>query len=251
MQRANRLAFVTGAASGISRAIVRNLVADGCRVLAFDRNADGLKTLANELGTGVITRTVDVAEWSGVEKLVSSLATLYGPPDYLVCGAGINPLVGGTDMVDEKFYDDVMAVNLKGTYVFCRSVLPLMAKKRAGSVVNIASVSGLIGWGGSSVYSASKGGIIALTRSLATEFAGSGIRVNCVCPGSVRTPMVLDNLQIRNDLEEGMKRIATRHPVGRIGEAEEIAEAVGFLLGEASSFITGVALAVDGGLTAV
>jgi NAD(P)-dependent dehydrogenase (short-subunit alcohol dehydrogenase family) len=125
-----------------------------------------------------------------------------------------------------------------------------MAKEKRGAVVNIASVAGMRGWGGSSIYSASKGAMIAFTRSFATEYGPAGIRVNAVCPGSIRTPMVLENLLAKNDLEGGFKRIAEKHPLGRIGEPQEVANAIWFLLSDEASFINGAMLTVDGGLSA-
>jgi NAD(P)-dependent dehydrogenase (short-subunit alcohol dehydrogenase family) len=124
-----------------------------------------------------------------------------------------------------------------------------MAHARQGAIVNLASVSGLIGWGGSSVYSASKGAIISMTRSFATEYGKFGVRVNCVCPGSIRTPMVIQNLKDRNDLDTGLLRISNKHPLGRIGEPEEVASVVNFLLSDEASFVSGVALPIDGALS--
>ncbi len=186
-----------------------------------------------------------------MERLGRRLLAEEGAPDHLVCAAGVNPLVSGTAAVDERFYDAVLDVNLKGMFATCRAFLPAMAARGGGSAVLVASVSGLVGWGGSSVYAASKGAAIALTRALAAEQASAGLRVNCVCPGSVRTAMVLDNLAARGDVEAGLAATAAEHPLGRIGEPQDVAAAVLYLLGDGASFVTGSALVVDGGLTAI
>ena len=245
----SKFAIVTGAAGGIGSATIRELVSKGTRVIALDNSPD-LDNLTKDFNDWVDVRQVDVTDRAAVRAVVSSIQTSHGTPDFLVCGAGVNPLTASTEDVDEHFFNRVMSVNLAGCFIVCQAILPAMAKRGSGSVVNIASVSGLLGWGGSSVYSASKGGVIALTRSLAVEYAGRGVRVNAVCPGSVRTEMVMANLRAKDEVQEGLARIAAKHPLGRIGEPEEIAGVVEFLLSDRASFVTGTALPVDGGLSA-
>lgn len=246
-----RLAVVTGAASGIGRETTRLLVRQECRVVAADVDGAGLRALSEERGSAVRAVECDVANWHAVERFGREVLARDGIPDYLVCAAGINPLVTSSGAVDEPLWDRVVAVNLKGMFAVCRAFIPAMAERGGGSVVHLASVSGLIGWGGSSVYSATKGAAIALTRALASEYARTGVRVNCVCPGSIRTPMVLNNLAALGDVEQRLARTAALHPLGRVGEPSEVAEAILYLLSDAASFITGVALPIDGGLTAV
>jgi NAD(P)-dependent dehydrogenase (short-subunit alcohol dehydrogenase family) len=139
---------------------------------------------------------------------------------------------------------------VKGIFFCAQAAARTMATVHGGVIVNLASVSGMIGWGGSSVYSASKGAVIALTKFLAVEFAPVGIRVNAVCPGSVRTPMVEDNLRRLSDPAGTAQQVADLHPLGRMAKPEEIADTIVFLASAHSSFVTGTCLVVDGGLTA-
>lgn len=244
------IAVVTGAASGIGRATAEFLAREGHTVMAADIDAAGLASLARDFPATLHPAKVDVADWASVERFAGEVLTAVGTPRFLVCAAGINPPAPTTGGIDEALWDRVVDVNLKGMFAACRAFLPAMAERRGGSVVNLASVSGLVGWGGSSVYCATKGAAIALTRALATEYAPQGIRVNCVCPGAIRTPMVLNNLAAFPDAAERLARTAARHPLGRVGEAEEVAQTIRYLLSDAASFVTGVALPVDGGLTA-
>lgn len=249
-----RLAIVTGAASGIGRATTLALARSGCRVIATDITDVGLRALLDEndsSGDAIVTRMLDVTDWSAVMAFADETVRDFGTPTYLVANAGINPPSPSTADIDEAFWDQVMNVNLKGLFACNRAFLPSMVTAGRGAIVNLASVSGLIGWGGTSVYSASKGGVIALTRALAAEYADRGIRVNCVCPGSVRTPMVLNNLSRLPDPESRLRRTAELHPLKRVGEPVEIADAILYLLSDRASFVTGTALTVDGGLTAI
>ena len=244
------IAVVTGAASGIGRATAELLAREGHTVMAVDIDAAGLESLGRDFPATVRPAVVNVADWANVERFADGVLSAVGTPRFLVCAAGINPSAATTGDIDEALWDRVVDVNLKGMFALCRAFLPAMAARRDGSVVNLASVSGLVGWGGSSVYCATKGAAIALTRALATEYAPHGIRVNCVCPGSIRTPMVLNNLAAFPDAAERLARTAAQHPLGRVGEAEEVAQTIRYLLSDAASFVTGVALPIDGGLTA-
>ncbi|HET7034273.1 MAG TPA: SDR family NAD(P)-dependent oxidoreductase [Thermomicrobiaceae bacterium] len=248
-----RLAVVTGAASGIGRATATALAARGCRVIAADVDPNGLERLTETLRgqPGRLTTAVmDVSRWQEVADVTTTILAESGAPDFLVANAGINPPAPSTGAIDEALWDRIIDVNLKGIFATNRALLPAMSAAGRGSVVNLASVSGLIGWGGTSAYSASKGGVIALTKYLAMEFAPR-VRVNCVCPGSVRTPMVLNNLRRFGDPEERLAETAGIHLLRRVAEPEEIADAILFLLSDRAAFITGSALTVDGGLTAV
>lgn len=243
-------AFVTGAAGGIGTATVSALCKKGITVIAIDSSHESLTELVEKSPGKVIPFQLDISNWETAEKAITEMTSEYGVPDFLVNGAGINPLIESSELITHQFYSGVIDINLAGTFLFCKTIIPLMASKGRGAVVNISSIAGLRGWGGSSIYSASKGAIIALTMSLATEYGHKGIRINAVCPGSIRTPMVIKNLQEKKDLDKGMIRIAEKHPLGRIGEPIEVANAISFLLSDEASFITGAMLTVDGGLSA-
>jgi NAD(P)-dependent dehydrogenase (short-subunit alcohol dehydrogenase family) len=175
--------MVTGAAAGIGRAVVEDLVGHGCHVLAFDVSAAGLAALSDDLGRDVTTACLDVSNGADVARQVAAATTSKASPDYLVCAAGINPITRGTEAVGEDFYESVTAVNLKGTFTFCRAVLPMIGRGgtgiprepvvrfRAGRVGGIKRLFG------------HKGGVIALTRALAVEYARAGVRVTASVPG--------------------------------------------------------------------
>lgn len=244
-------AVITGAGSGIGRATAMLLASRSVRVALIDISEDGLAgTHALLAGEGHISVAGDVSDPEAIADAFREAEESLGGLDILVNNAGINPPVASTLEVTADYYDRIMSVNAKGMFFAAQAALRSMVPRRSGVIVNLGSVSGLIGWGGSSVYCASKGAVIALTRALATEFAPHGIRVNAVAPGSVRTPMVEDNLRRLDDPEAAWRRTAELHPLGRPAEAAEIAEAIVYLASPASSFVTGTVLTIDGGLTA-
>jgi NAD(P)-dependent dehydrogenase (short-subunit alcohol dehydrogenase family) len=180
---------------------------------------------------------------------VAAVVIRFGRIDVLVNNAGVEhsaPL----DQTTEADWDRVLGVNLKGTFLLSRQVLPVMMKRGKGAVVNVASISGLLGWPAYAAYCASKGGVVQLTRQMAVDYAPHGIRVNCICPGTTLTPLAERLFQQEQDPESVQATIAARHPLGRFARPEEIAQAVLFLASEEASFITGAILPVDGGYTA-
>lgn len=238
-------AIVTGAARGIGRAIAADLAAHSANVSICDIMKDEATAtaaeLASEYGVSVKGYEVDVSDSGQVDDFVSVVNQEFGSIDVLVNNAGItrdNLLIR---MKDDDF-DRVQRVNLYGTFYFCRAVGRLMAKQRSGSIINVASIIGLIGNPGQVNYAASKAAVIALTKSVAKELAPRGIRCNAIAPGFVETAMTAELDDVVR--EQYMKLI----PLGRFAEPEDIAKSVSFLAGEDSAYVTGQVLTVDGGI---
>lgn len=248
---AGKCVVVTGAGSGIGRATVEAFAKEGARLALLDVSRPGLdETVRLVRSEDCLALECDVSKPAAIASAFSQIETVLGPVNVLVNNAGINPPAGSSLDVDEAYFDHVMGVNSKGIFFCAQAAMRSMVPRRSGVIVNLGSVSGMIGWGGSSVYSASKGAILALTKALAVELAPYSIRVNAVAPGSVRTPMVQNNVDLGDDPDNAWERIAALHPLGRPGEPEDIAEAITYLASARSSFVTGSILTIDGGLTA-
>ena len=241
----DRTAVVTGGTRGIGRAICRELARQGCNV-AFNyvRSAAQAEELTDELlesGRKVRSFKVDVSDYGSVELMVRKVREEFGGIDYLVNNAGI-VRDGLILRMTEQDWDEVIAANLKGAFNISKAAIGAMMKARFGSIVNITSVSGLVGMAGQANYSASKAGLIGLTKALAKEMASRNITVNAVALGFIDTDM------IRSLREEYRARILASIPLGRLGAAEEIARVVSFLLSDDARYITGQVIQVDGGL---
>jgi 3-oxoacyl-[acyl-carrier protein] reductase len=240
-----QVAIVTGAARGLGRAIAETLAAAGAKVACVDVNVDVLDQAVaalNSAGRTAIALACDVTDSRRVGEVVDEVVKTLGGLDILVNNAGITRDNVVLRMKDEQ-WDAVIGINLKGTFLFTRAAARPMIKAHRGRIINIASVSGLMGNPGQANYSASKAGVIGLTRTIAKELAGRNVTVNAVAPGFIATEMTAalgDEI-----LEEVKKRI----PLGRLGEPQDVADAVLFLASEAAGFITGQVLTVDGGLT--
>jgi NAD(P)-dependent dehydrogenase (short-subunit alcohol dehydrogenase family) len=219
-------ALVTGAGSGIGAAVARLLASEGADVVAADLE-----------GAAV---ALDVRDEEQVASVVRDV-------DVLVNAAGIGSTTKAPDTRLEV-WEDVFAVNARGTFLCCKHAIPGMIERGAGSIVNISSVAALVGLRNRAAYCASKGAVVALTRALAVDHVGDGLRVNVVCPGTVDTPWVR---RLVEDVGESLDDLRARQPMGRLGTAEEIAEAVAYLASEAARFVTGSVFVIDGGLTAV
>jgi len=235
---------VTGAGKGIGETLARRFAAEGAKVAVADIDSNAAEAVATSLH-GAVALEVDVSSGSSVEHLVGEVASRLGPVDVLVNNAAIAEADGAL-VTDETQWDREIAVDLKGPFLSARAVLPSMIDRRAGVIVNIASVNGL-GYFGLEAYSAAKAGLISLTRALATRYGPYGIRVNAVAPGSVVTPAWDKSIAVDPDI---LERLRKWYPLGRMGTPDDVADAVLFLASEQAAWITGVVLPVDGGLTA-
>ncbi len=243
--------IVTGAASGIGQATVRRLAADGARVVLADR--DDLSSLADELraaGGEVTACQVDVTKADQVEAMVRDAQAAYGRIDGLVNCAGIlvSKLLEDTT---EEDWDCQLGVNLKGVFLCCRAMIPVMRKDGGGTIVNIGSDLGMVGGPMTPAYCASKGGVLQLTRALAVDHAVDGIRVNCVCPGPVETPMLRDSDVTAPDPAVERERVLASTLLKRVGQPDELAGVIRFMLSDDASNMTGSIVVADGGLTAI
>jgi 2-keto-3-deoxy-L-fuconate dehydrogenase len=218
-------ALVTGAGSGIGAAVARLLASQGAEVVAADVRGTDFE--------------LDVRDEERVAGAVGEL-------DVLVNAAGIGSTTNAPD-TPLAVWDDVLAVNARGTFLCCKHAIPGMIERGGGSIVNVASVAALVGLRNRAAYCASKGAVVALTRALAVDHVRDGVRVNAVCPGTVDTPWVR---RLVEEVGESLDELRARQPLGRLGTPEEIAEAVVYLASDAAAFVTGSVLVIDGGLTA-
>ncbi|HST41966.1 MAG TPA: SDR family oxidoreductase [Conexibacter sp.] len=248
MSTTAQVALVTGAGSGIGRATALELHARGLRIAALDRDAAALEALVAEL-PGTLPCVADVTDAESVARAVETATAARGAIDVLANVAG----VGSTQTVVDtppEVWETVFAVNVRGIFNTCRAVLPGMIERGGGVVVNAASIAGMVGLRNRAAYCASKGAVIALTRAMAIDHVGQGIRVNCVCPGTVDTPWVGRLLDAAEDPEAARAALVARQPIGRLGTAAEVAKAIAYLASDDAAFVTGTELVIDGGLVA-
>ncbi len=236
-----RRVLVTGAGSGIGLALSHKLIARGAEVIAVDlRTAD--------VPDGAVGLDVDISDEAQVMQALARVKDL-GPIDTLFNNAGIGSTKNVIDCdVDE--WDRVFNVNVRGTYLMCKHLLPSMLDNRYGVIVNTASAAGLIGLRDRAAYCASKGAVIALTKQIAVQWAADGIRCNSICPGTVDSPWVARLIDEAEDPVARREQLIGRQPMGRLGTPSEIAEAAIYLASDAAAFITGTDLVIDGGITA-
>lgn len=248
--------FVTGAASGQGKATVRLFAEEGATVIVADRHGDAAEQTAYELrsaGHSAMAVKVDVSDAAAVRAAFDVVVDQYGRVDVLVNNAAVgfseNSRLTMANVVDTplEHWNAILAINLTGPALCAKAVLPLMAEQGSGVIINIASINGLVGLTGADAYTATKGGLIALTRSIAAEWSSRGIRVNCICPGGVDTPMIAQILEN----PEAKDALSAQSPMGRLATPEEIAAVSVFLASPLAGYVNGVVLPVDGGYTAV
>jgi NAD(P)-dependent dehydrogenase (short-subunit alcohol dehydrogenase family) len=243
MEFNDRVAIVTGGASGMGAATVRRLAAGGANVVIVDRNGDMAQTVAIEVGGTAIVG--DVADSSFCDGAIAAAMERHGGLDVLVNAAGVIVRASGEDTTDEQ-WAKIMGVNVSGTFFMCRAALRVMTTQGGGAIVNFGSIWGDLGSAGVAAYCASKGAVHNLTRALALDHAADGIRVNAVCPGEVNTPM-LQSERAEAVTTQLLMAIAATVPMGRLADPDEIARVVCFLASDDASYMTGALVSVDAG----
>lgn len=250
---AGRVVFVTGAASGLGKASALRLAQEGARMMLFDRNAAGLKDMEAQC-PGSISYAGDASLAADVNAAAELSRKTFGPAELLVASAGITGVPKPAVDFTEAEWDQIFDINVKGSWLAVKALVPQMRELGKGSIVLFSSTAGLGGSGFMPVYSASKGAVAMLARSLAINHARENIRVNCVCPGTIDTPMAQQMFEqataLGGPMPPTMDVMRNRIPMGRFGQADEIADAVLYLLSDAASYTTGVALPIDGGMKA-
>ncbi len=254
---AGKVAVITGGGSGIGRSAACRFAAEGAAVAVLDRYGDaaaGTVDLVGKEGGRAVAFTADVAVAADVDGAFDAIAAEFGAIDVLLNNAGIFGGPGSVEGADEDEWDRCMAVNVKGVYLCSRAALRHMDPPEGGyaSIVNVASVAGLVAVGWAAAYCASKGAVVSLTRAMSVDLAPRRVRVNAVCPGTVLTPLSVPLLALRGngDLAAGIAMTVEKYPLGRLGEVEDIANVALFLASDESSFMTGSIVAADGGMTA-
>ena len=245
----NRVALVTGAASGIGAACALRFAKEGARIAGLDVADPPASHWAevSKAAPEVAFSRVDVRDEASVERAIGAAAERFGRIDAGVNAAGVAS-GGSVDVVDVAEWDRVIDINLKGTFLVSKHAFRRMKQQRSGSIVNLASIEGLEGFEFQAAYNASKGGVVLLTRNMAIDGGPFGIRVNCLCPGLIETPMT--SMLKTKELEAVGRKFVEMHILGRAGKPEEVAACALFLCSDDASFVTGHALVVDGGFTA-
>ncbi len=247
-----KVAVITGAASGIGRATAFLFAREGARVVTADIDTEGGESAVAEIGRRggeAIFVRCDVTRPDDTERLAHAGVERFRAIDILFNNAGIAG-VGSIEETDEALWDRVMAVNVKGMFLATRAVAPYMIARRRGVIINMASAIALIGLARRVSYAASKGAVLAMTLSMAVDFARHNIRVNAICPGTIHTPFVDRYLgESYADVEQGLAEISRRQLMGRLGTPEDVAHAVVYVASDEAAFMTGTPLIIDGGLT--
>ncbi len=249
---AGKTAFITGAGSGIGRACAELFAREGARVALAGRRREALEATAAAIAAGkgeALVVPCDVTKAADVERAIGELVKRFGRLDVAVNNAG-TLLVATATETSEEDWDRLMDVNLKGPFLVSREAVKRMRAAGGGSIVNIGSVLGLVAMPKRAAYAASKGGLALLTKAMAVDHAAENIRVNCICPAIVETELVQDLFRSQADPEAARRARVQTIPLGRFGQPEDVAQLAVFLASDESSWITGVTIPVDGGLTA-
>ena len=252
MKLLEKVAIITGGTSGIGLAIAQLFSKEGANVVLVGRDEKkGNRALNNTLGNvhkAVFIKT-DVSNSEAVSNMVDKTIQNYGKIDILINNAGIN-ILGTVVDTTEKIWDEIIDINLKGVFLCCKYTIPYMLKAGKGSIINLGSINSFMAFENEVAYDASKGGVLMFTKATALDYAKNNIRVNCICPGAIKTPQLQAVINESSDPEELEDGMIKKHPVNRLGRPDEVARLALFLASDDSSFITGAAITVDGGILA-
>lgn len=246
----NQVVAITGGGAGIGLAIARAAIREGAKVALIDLDGGLAEKSAAELGSAACGFGADVTDPAGISQAIGKAEQSVGSLTGLVNNAGIAGF-GSVHEAEAAAWDRIMSVNVTGTFLASKAALPGMLERGKGAIVNFGSVAGLVGIPTMAAYCAAKGAVVNLTRQMAADYSGKGVRVNAVCPGTVATTSMGHQLLGSDTSPEVQARRLAKYPLGRFGEPEDIAEAVIFLLSDQAAFVTGAAFAVDGGMTAI
>jgi NAD(P)-dependent dehydrogenase (short-subunit alcohol dehydrogenase family) len=247
---AGKIAMVTGAGSGIGRACALALASEGARVALIGRRKDRLEAVAREIGNNALVVAADVSKKPDIGLIVERIAAHFGGLNVLVNNAGVlHP--GTVEQVTEQQWDETFNVNVRGVWLLSRAVLPQLRKAGGGSIINIASVLGINGVRNRACYAPSKGAVVLLTKCMAIDHGHENIRVNAICPAFVETELTAAVLREAADPEAMRRERISAHPIGRLGQPEDIAGMAVYLASDESSWVTGAVFPVDGGYLAV
>ena len=253
MRFENKVAIITGGTSGIGLAAAQLFSQEGARVVLMARNPSrGQAAVAQITATGrqAIFVPGDVGVAADCQRCVAAALDAHGRLDILFNNAGVIHVNRNLVETSEEEWDATLNSNLKGIFLMSKAAIPRIAAGGGGVIINNASIFGLVGGSGVAAYCAAKGGVITLTKAMALDHAAQNIRVNCICPGSVSTPMLENEMNDLGGVEVQTPQFASRHPLNRIASPQEIARSVAYLASEDASFVTGIALPVDGGRSA-
>ena len=245
-----KVAIVTGAGGGIGAGLAQRFVREGAKVGLVDLNQAGCQKVVDAIraaGGEAMAAGADVGDEADVEAAISEVRSAFGPVDILVNNAAIMPS-GRIHETSPDDFDRCLRVNLRGAYLMSRAVIPEMLMHGKGNIIHMASVTGILGLPGIAAYSATKAGLIGLARAMSTDYARLGIRVNCVSPGTIDSPMLHNFLEEQSNPEYFRHAFDDIHPIGRVGTIEEVANVFVFLASDEASFVTGANYEVDGGI---
>lgn len=251
MRLQGKTAIITGAGSGIGEASARIFAAEGAKVAVVDRDTDGGKRVADEIGAPSFYLNADVASAADMEAMSKTVLERFGRIDILFNNAGVS-CVGALHDTSEEEWDRVMAINTKGIYLACKYVIPIMLKQKSGCIINMASGASVLGLAQRAAYTASKGAVYSLTRAMQADYCRLGIRVNSIVPGTIYTPFVEGYLRkhYADNMEKATENLKKRQLSGTLGTPEDVAYAALYLASDEAKYVFGSGLVVDGGFSA-